>query len=302
MKLQPVTSKIIPSFTPSRASQTSRSLAMIARAIAVGECSSGNGSAVGPFRRNPVQVHRDTACRKIRMTGSHRRSTGNDSVEVERIALRHEHGFASACRATDEVGMRRRPAVVTLDDLSRQHGDAAVSDVLEVESGLLILHEGAIERAAGTLVAGIGRRNSEASSQCRLISGGLSSGGLSNGAVQAAAALLQSIVLSSFREARWRSGCHRSCRRSLCVDPSSRRCGNARATPVRPVRRALPAHVLPAQFQRDVISRVTPGLRNFAMSEHFEFDCAKAVTCIPSRTIGTMDSFMSFSKTKVITF
>jgi hypothetical protein len=43
---------------------------------------------------------------------------------------------------------------------ANQHGDAAVSDVLGSRGGLLILHE-TIERTAGTLVAGIGRRNSK---------------------------------------------------------------------------------------------------------------------------------------------
>src|SRR5436190_18724676 len=37
--------------------------------------------------------------------------------------------------------------------------------------------------------------------------------------------------------------------------------------------------------------RVTPGLRTVAISEHFEFDCAKAVTCTASRTIDTTDNF-----------
>src|SRR4051794_3789528 len=55
---------------------------------------------------------------------------------------------------------------------------------------------------------------------------------------------------------------------------------------------ARPAGTISAR----VISRVTPGLRTFAISEHFEFDCAKAVTCSASRTIDTTDSFMSISQ------
>src|SRR5687768_14807616 len=87
--------------------------------------------------------------------------------------------------------MRYRLAVITLDDLFREHGDAPVRDVFEVESGLLILHEAAIEPAAGALVSGIGCRDGEAANQSRLIPCGLRSGGFSNGTVEAAAALLQ---------------------------------------------------------------------------------------------------------------
>ena len=64
--------------------------------------------------------------------------------------------------------MRYRLAVVTLDDLFREHGDAPVRDVCEVESGLLILHEAAIERAAGALMSCIGCRDGEPANQAGL--------------------------------------------------------------------------------------------------------------------------------------
>src|SRR4051794_37470737 len=96
--------------------------------------------------------------------------------------------------------MRRRPAVVALDDLAGQYRHAAIRDVLEVESGLLILHERAIEGTARTLVACIGRRNSEASSERWLISCNLSSSWLSYRTVETAAALLQILSRPVFRE------------------------------------------------------------------------------------------------------
>src|SRR5438552_9360564 len=55
---------------------------------------------------------------------------------------------------------------------------------------------------------------------------------------------------------------------------------------------ARPAGTISAR----VISRVAPELRTVVISEHFEFDCAKAVTCTASRTIDTTDSFMSISE------
>ena len=79
--------------------------------------------------------------------------------------------------------MRYRLAVVALDDLLCEHGDAAVRDIFEIERGLLILHEAAIERAPGALMSGIGRRDGETANQCRLIARDLRSGGFSNGAV-----------------------------------------------------------------------------------------------------------------------
>ena len=151
----------------------------------------GRGWPFGPFGAISIQIHRHGARCEIRMSRAHRGSACNDAVEVERIALRHEHRFASAGGAADEVGVRYRLAVITLDDLFREHGDAPVRDVCEVESGLLILHEAAIERAAGALMSGIGCRNGEPANQSRPIARRLRSGGFSNGAIEATAALLQ---------------------------------------------------------------------------------------------------------------
>ena len=248
-------------------------------AIAVGESSAGKRLAVRAFRRNLVQVHGDTARREIRMSGSHRGRAGHDAVEVERIALRHQHRFASACGASDEVGMRRRLAVVTLDDLFRQHGHASDRDVFEVERGLLILHESAIETAAGTLMAGVGGGDGETARPAPVDRPRPALRWALQRAVQAAAALLQilsgPVVGKRDGEADAVGLAVRAC--ALSIMPSMRQCaGNA--GPAGPPRApgARPAGTISAR----VISSVTPGLLNFAMSEHFEFVCAKAVTCI----------------------
>ena len=154
----------------------------------------GKRLAVWRFRRDRVQGHGHSARCEIRMARAHCGRARDDAVEVQRIALRHEHRFASAGRTADEVGMRRRLAIVGFDDLLREHRNAPVRDEFEVECGLLVLHEGAVESAAGALMSGVGGGDSETAYQRRLVSRGLRSGRLSNGAVQATAALLQKLA------------------------------------------------------------------------------------------------------------
>ena len=148
------------------------------------------------------------------------------------------------------IRMRRRPAVVALDDLLGQYRHAADGDEFEVQRGLLILHEGAIERTTRTLMTGIGCGHGKATSQRRLISGGLSSGRFSDRAVQTAATLLQILsrpVVGKRDSEAGAVGLAVSC---LCVDPSFRRCGNGPATPVRQRLPALRARVPPEPSRR----------------------------------------------------
>ncbi len=152
-------------------------------AIAVGERATGHRTTVRPFRRNAVQGDRDASGRQIRVPGSHRGRTGDDAVEVERIALRHQHGFAASGGTSHIVGMRRRPAVIALDDLPGQYRDAADGDEFEIQRGLLILHEGTVECTTRALMSGIGGGNGKAASERGLISGSLSAGWLADSAV-----------------------------------------------------------------------------------------------------------------------
>src|SRR3954468_17382443 len=82
--------------------------------------------------------------------------------------------------------------------------------------------------------------------------------------------------------------------------PSMRQCDGSSgpaAAPPRPPRApwARPAGIASAR----VISRVTPGLLNFAMSVHLELVCAKAVICIATARTGTktetVERFIDFS-------
>src|SRR5690348_6211010 len=125
------------------------------------------------------------------MTGALGGRSRNDAVEVGRVALRHDHRLAASGGAADEVRMRGRPAVVCFDDLFREHGDARVRDVLEIESGLLILLEAAVEGSAGAGMAGVGGGNCKSANQCGLGALELTAGRLGYGAVETAAAHLQ---------------------------------------------------------------------------------------------------------------
>src|ERR1043166_2896249 len=119
-----------------------------------------------------------------------RRRAGHDALEVGGIALGHQHGFASAGRTAREIGVIRGAAVVLRDDLFGETGDAADGLIREVERGLLLALECAVEgvRSGVACVRRDDREpaNERGSRPCRL-----RAKWEGDAAVQSAAALLQ---------------------------------------------------------------------------------------------------------------
>ena len=129
----------------------------------------------------------DPAQREIADGRSHRRSAGDDAVEQVRIALRHDHAFASAGRTAYKVVVMRRGAVVRLDDRTRDFDGFRIRLQLEIQQGLLIGHEAAVEAAA--LMTAVRRDDREAALDRRPVTGCLRPDRLADRAVQPTAAL-----------------------------------------------------------------------------------------------------------------
>ena len=128
------------------------------------------------------------------MTGAHGGRSGDDTIEVQRVALRHGHRFPAPGRATHVIGVRGRPAIVSLDDLFGQDGQAADGHEFEIERGLLVAHKAPVEASAGTLMARVAAGHREAARQGGLVSGSLVADRFTDRAVQSATALLQIIA------------------------------------------------------------------------------------------------------------
>src|SRR5262249_17437177 len=92
----------------------------------------------------------------------------NDTVEVGRITLGHQHAFTAACGAAGEVRMIGGPRVVRRDDLLCETGHAADGLIREVERRLLLAHEVRIEPIRARM-SGFGADDCEAANQsgCR---------------------------------------------------------------------------------------------------------------------------------------
>src|SRR5512144_2600601 len=87
--------------------------------------------------------------------------------------------------------MRHRLAIVVFDNLLREHRNASIRDVFEVERGLLVLHERTVKPASCALMSRIGTGHSKSTHQRRLISGYLAARWFCNAAVQTTAAHLK---------------------------------------------------------------------------------------------------------------
>jgi hypothetical protein len=115
------------------------------------------------LRRHPVQHRRHPLVPDPGEARAHRRRADDDPVEVRRVALRHQHALAPAGRAAHEVRVRGGPTVVLRQDLLREHGHAPDRLVGEVETRLLIRHEGGVEGLPA--VAGVGGDDGEAAGE-----------------------------------------------------------------------------------------------------------------------------------------
>ena len=87
--------------------------------------------------------------------------------------------------------MRRRPAVIGLDNLLCDYREPSDRDKLEIERRLLILHEASIERATAGLMTGIAGCDSESARKRRPIACSWRPDGFRDGPIQPASALLQ---------------------------------------------------------------------------------------------------------------
>ena len=160
----------------------------------------------------------------VRIAGS------GDTLEIQRVALGHRHGFAAARGTADIVGMCRGPAIIGFDDLLRHYGQPPDPDKLEIERGLLVLHEAAVERAAGALMAGVagGDRKKPRASACRSPAACAPVGSVT--VPFRPHRLAAGIGRSSSREARWRIGCRgrsgkvSNARHEDRYHPSDKRC------------------------------------------------------------------------------
>ncbi len=155
--------------------------------LRVGERGTRDGRSRCVLRRDAVEDRGDPFVTDAGEVRPHRRRAGHDAVEVGRIPLRHQHGFAAARRTAREVGVVGRPGVVGRDDPFGQHGDAPHRLIGEVEAGLLFPHEAGVEDLPG--VTGVGRHHGESTREGRPVAGGDRAEGRTHGAVQAAPAL-----------------------------------------------------------------------------------------------------------------
>ena len=97
------------------------------------------------------------------MPGSDGRVARNDAVEIGRITLRHDHGFAASGGASVEIGVLGGASVVRCDQSLGELGYAPDGDVIEIQAGLLIAEEAAVETRP--FVAAVGGHYREAASQ-----------------------------------------------------------------------------------------------------------------------------------------
>ena len=127
--------------------------------------------------------------REIGVPGADGGIAGNDTVEIFRIALRHDHRLAAAGGAAGEIRMLRRATVIRRDRLFRQLSNAPDCHVVKIEAGLLVAEKAAIK--AATLVAAIGRDHRESASERWRLTGCRGTQRRSDVAVQSTAALKQ---------------------------------------------------------------------------------------------------------------
>src|SRR5665213_470284 len=118
------------------------------------------------------------------MAGAHRGRSRDDPVEVQRIPLGHDHVLAAAGRTAYVVRMYWRLAILGCDHLLREHRRPPDRVDLEIECGLLVLHEATVEPAAGTLMPRVAGGNGEAPRQRRLVPDGLIADRLAHGSIQ----------------------------------------------------------------------------------------------------------------------
>ena len=180
------------------------------------------------LRRNLVERSRNPAVADARIAGAHGGRAGDDAVEIGRIALGHQHGFAAAGGTAGEVRMIDGLAVMLRHDSLGDFGDAADGDVCEIEAGLLILLEAAIE-AAAAFMASIGAGDREAARESGISACPTCADGNLHRAVEAAAALKQKAPVPVLRQRDGKADAVSRAGRCRCAYRSSRRCGSTPA-------------------------------------------------------------------------
>ena len=167
--------------------------------VAVGESILGARLTLIILRRNLVQRGGNPAIANARIAGAHGGRAGDDAVEVGGIAFGHQHRFAAPGRTAGEIGVVDRLAVMLRDDALRDFSHAADGDVREVEAGLLILLEAAVEPAFA-LMAGVGTCDCEAARESGIATGRTCAEGKLHRAIEAAAALQQKTSIPVLRQ------------------------------------------------------------------------------------------------------
>ena len=158
-------------------------------------------AAARVLRRNLVEGCVEPSVGQAGITDVNGGIARNDTVEVARVPLRHQHRFATAGRATGEVGILRGPSVVLRDDLLRGHCDVADGEMSEVDARLLVDVVAAIEHRVA-LVAGIGGDHGEPARKTGSITDGSDAYRRADQAVVPAAALKQEAAVPFVRQSK----------------------------------------------------------------------------------------------------
>ena len=169
---------------------------------------------------------------EIGMTGAHRGSAGDDTIEFARVARRGQHALAATGRAAREIGTLHSLAIVAGDDRFRRDRHLADGGAGEIDRRFLILHEGVIEHRA--LMAAVGRDHGKTARQAGRLAGSLRPDGRPDRAVQAATALKQKPPVPAIGQAQAQSRSHKACRRRRRADRSRPPRGSTKGPPPRP--------------------------------------------------------------------